>query len=84
MQEELEKLILVPTRAGRQLRDSLDQLLKYFKQLEAPSKDSSRRKVLDAQLIGATRDQIWAIKWTFNFRCITGQAGRCRSKEGVR
>ena len=84
MQEELEKRILIPRRAGRQLRDSLDQLLKYLKQLEAPSKDSSRRKVLDAQLISATRDQIWAMKWTFNFRCITGRAGGCRNKEGVR
>ncbi|EDR05877.1 uncharacterized protein LACBIDRAFT_329339 [Laccaria bicolor S238N-H82] len=57
IQEELvEARKLIPdTEVGRQLRYSLDQLLKSLKQ--ASSKDPSQRKELDAQ-IAAIRDQI--------------------------
>jgi hypothetical protein len=57
IQEELvtAKKLIPDTEAGRQLRYSLDQLLTSLKQ--ASSKDSSRRKELDAQ-ITAIRDQI--------------------------
>jgi len=57
IQEELveAKKLIPDTEAGRQLRYSLDQLLKSLKQ--ASTKDSSRRKELDAQ-IAAIRDQI--------------------------
>ena len=58
IQEELEKLI-PDTEAGRQLRYDLDQLLKGLKQ--ASSKDSSRRKELEAE-IAAIRDQIRAMR----------------------
>ena len=61
IQEELVKeMKLIPdTKAGRQLRYSLDHLLKILKQ--ASSKDPSRRKELDAQ-IAAIRDQIKAMR----------------------
>ena len=57
IQEEMvEGRKLIPeTEAGRQLRYSLDQLLKFFEQ--ASSKDSSRRRELDAK-IAAIRKQM--------------------------
>jgi hypothetical protein len=59
IQEELvEAKKLIPnTEAGRQLRYTLDELLKILKQ--ASSKDPSRRKELDVQ-IAAIRDQMRA------------------------
>jgi len=61
IQEELveAKKLIPETEAGRQLRYSLDQLLKILKQ--ASSKDPSRRKELDAR-IAATQDQIRAMR----------------------
>ena len=60
IQEELvNEMKLIPdTEAGRQLRYSLDQLLTSLKR--ASSKDSSRRKELDAQ-IAAIRVQMRAM-----------------------
>ena len=61
IQEELveAKKLIPDTEAGRQLRYSLDQLLKCLKQ--ASAKDSSPHKELDAQ-IAAIRDQIRAMR----------------------
>ena len=61
IQEELveAKKLIPDTEAGRQLRYSLDQLLKSL--MQASSKDSSRPKELDAQ-IAAIRDQIRAMR----------------------
>ena len=61
IQEELvDAQKLIPdTEAGRQLRYSLDQLLRNLKQ--ASSKDPSRRKELATQ-ITAIRDQIRAMR----------------------
>ena len=60
IQEELveAKKLIPDTEAGRQLRYSLDQLLKSLK--ETYSKDPSRRKELDAQ-IAAIRNQMRAM-----------------------
>ena len=57
IQEEMveAKKLIPETEAGRQLRYSLDQLLKSLKQ--ASSKDPSRRKELDTQ-IAAIRNQM--------------------------
>ena len=57
IQEEMvEGRKLIPeTEAGRQLRYSLDQLLKFLEQ--GSSKDSSRRKELDAK-IATIREQM--------------------------
>ena len=55
---ELEKVV-PDTEAGKQLRYSLGQLLKSLEQ--ASSKDPSRRKELDTQIV-AIRDQIRAMR----------------------
>ena len=60
IQEELvEAKKLIPDT--RLLHDSLDHLLKSLKQLDALSKDSSRREDLDAQ-IASIRDQMRAMR----------------------
>ena len=60
IQEELvEAKKLIPDT--RLLHDSLDHLLKSLKQLDALSKDSSRREDLDAQ-IASIRDQTRAMR----------------------
>ena len=84
--EMVEGRKLIPeTEAGRQLRYSLDELLKFFEQAlseQASSKYPSRRKELDAK-IAAIREQM-GVKHVPFTQCILESLGRKQDKESTK